>query len=368
MRMSIAKKRILFLVPSLIPGGAQRVFSTLLRHLDRNRFEIHLALLEAKGAYLGDVPGDVVVHDLRVGRMRYALPSIVKVAWKVRPATIFSTLAYLNLTLLMAKPLLPAKTSIVVRESTTPSIFLKEETRHPHLWEWSYRHFYRKADAVVCLSDSMVNELADRYAVPRARLVRIYNPVDAASLKQLAGAGANPFHGTGLKLVTAGRLSREKGTDVLLDAMPTVLRNFPETQLIILGDGPLEAELKEQARKLGIESAVQFAGFQQNPWPYLKHADFLVMPSRYEGLPNAALEALALGTPVIATDCPGAIREIQAGDDRVVLAAAEDPRALADAIISEARSRGANFTQNDCSQRLTQFDLQQVVGEYSRLF
>ncbi len=366
--MSAAKKRILFLVPSLIPGGAQRVFSTLLRHLDRNRFEIHLALLEAKGAYLGDVPGDVVVHDLQVGRMRYALPSIVKIVWKVRPATIFSTLAYLNLTLLMARPLLPAKTRIVVRESTTPSVFLKEETRHPHVWEWSYRHFYRKADAVVCLSDSMVIELADRYAVPRARLVRIYNPVDAASLNQLALTRANPFHGTGLKLVTAGRLSREKGTDVLLDAMPTVLRNFPETQLIILGDGPLETELKEQARRLGLASAVRFAGFQQNPWPYLKHADFLIMPSRYEGLPNAALEALALGTPVIATDCPGAIREIQACDDRVVLAASEDPAALADAIISAARSCAVSSKENDCSRRLAEFDLQQVVGEYSRLF
>lgn len=354
-------------MPSLIPGGAQRVFSTLLRHLHRDRFEIHLAMLQAKGAYLDEVPGDVVIHDLQVGRMRYALPSIVRVIRKVRPATIFSTLAYLNLTLLMARSLLPAHTRIVIRESTTPSVFLKEETRHPRLWEWSYRHFYRKADFVVCLSDAMVEELAVRYAVPRSRLVRIYNPVDTETLKRFAQREPNPFSGPGPNLVTAGRLSREKGTDILLEAMPQVLRTFPQARLIILGDGQLEGDLKAQANKLSIEPAVSFAGFQQNPWPYLKHADFLILPSRYEGLPNAALEALALGTSVIASDCPSAIREIKACDDRVTLVPAENAAALAEAIISAAQSR-SQTSPSDCSERLHPFDLDHVVLQYSRLF
>src|SRR5713101_6540189 len=152
--MNAERRRVLLLVPSLIHGGAQRVISTLLRHLDRERFEVHLALLEAKGVYLADVPDDVIVHDLKVGRVRYSLPSIVKLVWKVRPRTVLSTLVYLNLALLLARPLLPRRTRVVVRESTAPAAFLSQETRHPRLWEWMIRRLYRKADKVVCLSDT----------------------------------------------------------------------------------------------------------------------------------------------------------------------------------------------------------------------
>ncbi len=82
--MTCERRRVLFLVPSLISGGAERVFSTLLRHLDRERFEIHLAVLEAKGAYMRDVPEDVIVHDLKVSRIRYAMLSLIRITRKVR--------------------------------------------------------------------------------------------------------------------------------------------------------------------------------------------------------------------------------------------------------------------------------------------
>ncbi len=105
--MSRTRKRVLFLIPSLVGGGAERVFTILLRHLDRDRFEPQLAVLESGGAYTGDVPDDVKIHDLRVQRVRYAMPSLIRLIWKVRPDTIVSTLGHLNVAISMLRYLLP---------------------------------------------------------------------------------------------------------------------------------------------------------------------------------------------------------------------------------------------------------------------
>ena len=243
--MMTNRKRVLFLVPSFIAGGAQRVFLTLLRHLDRDRFEIHLAVLEAKGEYLADLPKDIIFHDLKVSRMRYAAPKLAKVIRKVKPDTVLSTLAYLNFTVLVIKPFLPRNTRILVRESINPAPFLAAETKFPKLWKFLYRFFYRKADKVICLSDDMGEELANHFDVPREKLVRIYNPVDFERVHRMAAIDGNPFVGPGPFLVAAARLERQKGLDLLLEAMPAVVRQFPHVNLYVLGDGPLRAELQE---------------------------------------------------------------------------------------------------------------------------
>ncbi|HEX4604218.1 MAG TPA: glycosyltransferase, partial [Candidatus Angelobacter sp.] len=198
---------------------------------------------------------------------------------------------------------------------------------------------------------------------------RIYNPVDAEMIAYMAAAAANPFTAPGPNLVAAGRLRKEKGMDLLLDALPAILQRVPGAHLTILGEGPLEARLKKQAVSLGINSAVSFMGFQANPWLYLKYADVFVLPSRYEGLPNAVLEALALGTPVVATDCPGGIREIQRSAPQIVLVPPENTGALTDAIVSilsqQKETHGKPSQAEECLRR---FNPQQIADEYSRLF
>jgi glycosyltransferase involved in cell wall biosynthesis len=365
--MTIQRRKVLFLVPSLITGGAQRVFSVLLRHLDRARFEPHLAVLQATGPYLKDIPADVTVHDLKIARVRYALPSIIRLIRKVRPDSVLSTLGHLNLTLLWAKPFIPMGTKLLVREAAIATSFLDQETRYPQLWKWMYRHFYRRADTIVCLSDTMVNDLAERFRLPREKLVRIYNPIDVQRVCRLAEAGSNPLTAAGPHLVAASRLCRQKGFDVLLDAMPAVLARMPGACLWILGEGPLEVELREQATKLGVAESVKFLGFQDNPWPYFKRADVFVLPSRYEGLPNVVLESLAVGTPVVATDCPGGVREIRAAGNAVTLVPVEDPSALAEAIVAVCILGENNDKLRQGKEGLREFDLQHVVEQYSRI-
>ena len=365
--MTPRRKKVLLLVPCLGGGGAERVFSMLLRHLDRSRFEPHLALLKAGGAFLEDIPKDVVIHDLKASRVRYAVPRIVRLVWKIRPQTLLSTMGHLNLALILAKPLLPAGIRLLVRETAVASAILVEEARHPWLWIWLYRRLYRRANAVVCLSNSMVEDLVEHFGLPREKLVRIYNPVDTQRVRELAKIGANPYYGPGPHLVTAGRMTRQKGFDVLLNAMSAVLEHFPSARLAILGEGPLRSQLTEQTERLGLTGVVQFLGFQQNPWRYIKHADLFVLPSRYEGLPNVLLETLTLGTPVVATDCVGATREVQESGAEMVLVPLGDPTALAEAIVSVC-SRRRGYSMETSQPALDLFDLDRVVEEYAALF
>jgi len=358
----------MFLLPSLRGGGAERVAVTLLQHLDRRRFEPHLALVDAVGPYLADVPPDVPVHDLKAGRARYAMPAIIRLAWKLRPQVVLSTLGHLNLVVILARPFLPRGVKLLVREGITVSACLAVDVQYAPVWRWLYRRFYKISDKIICQSDSMLIDLVQNFGVPREKTVRIYNPVDVQRIKRLADSAPSPYSGPGPHLVSAGRLCNQKGFDVLLDAMAVVRQTFPGAHLTILGDGPLEAGLEAQRDRLGLREAVHFAGFQPNPYPYFKHADLLVLASRYEGLPNVVLEALALGVPVVATDCPGGIQEIHRLCPGSVTVCNTDHQSLAASIVSEClRSRRPR--DSGALKRLGhEFEVEEVIGCYEELF
>src|SRR2546430_13885334 len=122
--------RILFALPGLPGGGAERVVVTVLRPLDRARFEPHLLVAAAVGPYLGEVPADVPVHAVGATRLRRALPGLVRAVWRLRPAAIASTQGYMNFALLLARPLLP-RTRLVLREGIGEPY--PQNNRHPGL-------------------------------------------------------------------------------------------------------------------------------------------------------------------------------------------------------------------------------------------
>ena len=356
------RTRVLFLISDLEPGGAQRVMLTVLQQIDRARFEPHLALLEKRGTLLADLPPDVAVHDLRARRVRYAMLPFIRCVRQLRPQAVLGTLPAVNLMLLACKPFLPRETRLLVRPSVLTRGLQFEES-HPTLRSWLSRRLYPRAHRVICASDAMCRDLAQEYGVPPARLVRIYNPVDRERLCELARRGENPFTGNGPHLVAAGRLTRQKGFDVLLDAMGAVRNRVPGVTLTILGDGPLRDELTAQRERLHLTTAVQLPGQQDNPWSYFLHAQALVLSSRYEGLPNVVLETLALGTPVVATECMGAIQEIREHSDRVFVVPVEDAGALAEKLI-EVCSRPKPSPANAA---LTGFGLDESIRQYEKV-
>jgi glycosyltransferase involved in cell wall biosynthesis len=357
--------KVLFVIPNMEAGGAERVMLNLLRHIDRGRFEPHLALLDVRGAHLESVPPDVTIHALGASAARFAVLPIAKLCWQIRPRAILSILAYMNAAVIAARPLLPKPVRLIIREGTRT---VSPEVTRNRVRLWSYKQFYRRADVVVCQSEFMKQEMQREFGLPSEKLARIYNPVDIDLISRLACDGQNPFQAEGPHLVAVGRLSQEKTLDLLLSALPLVRVTFPGVRLTVVGQGQLEAALKNRANQLGLASCVRFAGFQANPYPFLRHAHALVLSSRYEGLPNAVLEALALGTFAVSTNCTGAMREIAGTTRRLRIAAEHTPESLASAIgESLLESLAAPKPNGPEPEFEARFGLSPVMAQYERL-
>lgn len=323
---------VLFLLGDLEMGGAQRVVLTVLRHLDRERFSPHLGLVRERGPLQGEIPAGVPVHKLRSGRVRYAFLPIVRLCRSLRPDVVLSTLGHLNLMLLMARPLLPRHVRVMVREANTPSIRL-EHTRFPQLYHFSYRMLYPLGERVICNCEAMKTDLVAHFSLRPDRITVIPNPVDEGSIRRQVRAEPNPYRGPEIQIVSVGRLNYQKGFDLLLRAFRRCHGRLPNARLTIVGEGPEEASLRLLAHEYGISGVVSFAGQQANPFPYMAHADFLVLSSRWEGSPNTVLEALGCGTPVLAFDCPGGTAEIITEGRNGWLVPAEDWEGLAERMI-----------------------------------
>ena len=216
-----------------------------------------------------------------------------------------STIGALNLALLALAPALPRGTRLIVREANTPH-------RHAtngiaaRFYRWAYPRLYRRAAAVIVPASYLARELAEEFGVPHDKIVVLYNPVDEGTLLQLA---RDPVRvpGEGSRFVAVGRFTYQKGFDRLLDMMVAAPGN---SHLTILGDGPARVALEAQLAKLGLADRVSMPGFVTDAARHIAGADALLLPSRWEGLPNVALEALAVGTGVIATPEAGGIDEI----------------------------------------------------------
>jgi glycosyltransferase involved in cell wall biosynthesis len=296
---------VTFVLPDFEAGGAQRVVVAVANALDRGRFAPSIMALEARGPWRALVAGDVPVLDLGRARLRQGLLALRRALRAAAPEVIVSTIGYVNLGVLMVRP---AHSRAIVRESNTPSRGPAGRLAQA-VQQLAYAALYRRADAVISPSDLIAQELARDYSVPSDLIHVIRNPVDETALR----AAARPPRrraGAGSRFVAVGRLSRQKGYDRLLTALAPPAGDF---HIAVFGDGDERATLEAQSRALGLADRVTFAGFDPNPAPWVAGADALLLPSRWEGLPNAALEALACGTPVIATPESGGIYEIARG-------------------------------------------------------
>ncbi len=359
--------RVLFAIPSLDRGGPDRVFFDLMRSFDRERFEVSLAVSAREGFYLDRLPKDVRVQTIGDDRGlygRYPVFHLAKAVWSLRPHVVIATLRSLN-TAGFARPLFPAGTRLVLRlanhlSANTAELQAAAPLKHKLTYQLKKRALVA-ADHIVCQSREMETDVKAIIG-DKVPMSVIGNPIDLDFVRKRSAEYVPSLTGSPA-LLTVGRLMRQKGVDVLLRAFARIHAVQPEAHLTVVGDGPDRAGLEALARDLGLEDAVTFAGFVSNPYPLMAKAALFVLASRYEGFPNVVIEALACGTAVVATDCPGANRDILFASEGGFLAPMEDPEGLANTVgrALEAGPLDRAGISAKCAER---HDLSRVTAAY----
>ena len=223
---------------------------------------------------------------------------------KIGPDSVLSFLTQTNILTVLATRGLATHT--VISERNDPRL-----QRHQARVERLRHIVYPWADVVTANSKGALTALQS--FVPKHKLAFLPNPLAATPASETATFAAPT-------VITVGRLVEQKGIDVLLAAWAKVAPSLPDWRLALVGDGPLAGELKEQARKLGVEDSVDWVGHVSDPFPLLRGAKLFVLTSRFEGTPNALLEAMACGLPAVVSDAsPGPCELIGTDESRAGL-------------------------------------------------
>ena len=296
------KISIIFILPDLNAGGAERIVTTIANHLPREKFEPKILLLRKEGAYLDILQNDVAIIDVKTERIRNSLLPILKEIRKEKPNIVFSGFGEVNAYISFFVKMFP-KTKFIARETNVVS---KHVTRKDIRF---FYKFYNNFHKIICQSDDMMNDLLENFNIKKEKLVKINNPVDFDFIESKLEESVKPesFKGDYKNIVAIGNLSARKGFDNLLKVF-SHLKN-EKILLHILGDGRDKELLHQMKSDLGLDNVI-FHGQQKNPYQYLKFADLFILSSRYEGFPNVLLEAGACGTYSLANNCPGGISEI----------------------------------------------------------
>lgn len=328
--------RAAFFLPSLAGGGSERTALDLARGLARRGLPVDLVLASAEGPWrpcLARLPEGLHAVDLKA-RTRASLPRLLRYLRRRGPRVLVSSLPHANSVALLARALGAGGAAVAVRQASDfASEYAAADFRYRTAMRLE-RRLLRFADAVVANSRAMAETLARD--LPRiARRVRfIRAPVVGPELPRLAAAPADHpwLDGGGPPVVlSVGRLVPQKGYRTLLRAFAKLRESRP-ARLAVLGEGPERPALEALARELGIAGDVVLPGFRINPFAWMSRASVFALSSFFEGCPNALVQAMACGAPVVSADCPTGPGEILEGGKWGRLVPVGDPAALAAAI------------------------------------
>lgn len=308
--MSAAVKIIAFVLPNFNAGGAERVMITVANHLDRTRFKPVIIVFHDHGPLREAVAADIAITSLNSPRVRQGFLRLPQAVKDAGADLVISTMAHLNMAVLLAKPMM-WDVPVVVREAITPSYFASNLAKR-YVLSLGYYLLYPLARCILSPTQMVFDEMPGFFRSWPGKLRRIFNPVNVDFIQ---GAVDPALRSTLTRpdqrlFVGAGRLVDQKGFDLLIKALRP-WRDRDDWRVIILGDGPDQVALQRLIDDHGLHQ-IKLAGFEPKPWRYFAVADAFVLPSRHEGLPNVALEALALGAPVISARSAGGIGEIAA--------------------------------------------------------
>lgn len=319
-------------------SGVDRVLRNLVPAMARLGVRVDVLGVEGHGPAFDALPEGVRRVPLGAAHVNSAIPALIGYLRRERPQALLSDKDRVNRAALLARALARAPTRVGVRLGTTVSVNLASRG----WWERrvqtaSMRWAYPFADAILVPSTGAADDLAAHAHLPRSRISVVPSPIVTPTMHDRAAeAPAHPWLADGGPpvILGVGELSERKDFATLIRAFARLRADRP-CRLVILGEGRRRAELEALADQLGVAADVALPGFVPNPYACMARAAVFALASRWEGMPVVLIEALALGTPSVACDCPSGPREVLRGGAVGGLVPVADDGALAAALAAQ---------------------------------
>jgi sugar transferase (PEP-CTERM/EpsH1 system associated) len=359
--------RVLHLITELNIGGAEKVLSHLLSRLDRDRFAPAVACL-----YGGDGPVADEIRSLGIPvtdlgmTAKWRLDAFVRLyrlLHRQRPTILHTWMFHANV---------PGR--VLGRLAGVPIVISSERTmgQEGGVRRWLNRITGPLPDRVACVSESVAEFAAQTIGIPPAKLAVIPNGIPLEDFQPGDRSSARVDLGIPLRVIvagTVGRLQPVKGTSYLLEAWSRLASDYPDAILLLVGGGPQQAALEKKGRRLGISERVRFLGNRADVPDLLRGMDVFVLPSLWEGMPNAALEAMAVGLPVVAT-AVGGTSEVVVDGVTGLLVPPSDPDALAQSIARLLCDPDLRYKMGQAGRErvVNHFSVERTVEQTARLY
>jgi len=398
--------RIAFVITELEFGGAERCLTNLVTRIDRTRFDPIVCALKPRPAAGEDQlvqqieSANVPVHFLNLqspaslGRgtvcRKSGTPARQKTAKSGRPT--FRNFKLYHYSSLLSgvsslKRLLRQHDAEIVqtflfhanvigafaaKSAGVARIYSGIRVADPSRWRMMLERFaMRRVDGIVCVSQSVADQMASKLGIPQAKLQVIPNGIDLSNTPERALLDKTQFGIAAERriLLCVGRLHEQKGFDWLLALAPELFRRLPEHDVVILGEGPERNTLSELAIGLGIQDRVHLVGWRADVPQWMHAAEMLLLPSRWEGMPNVLIEAMGLGLPVVAASVEGVREVLGALADEQAVPWGND-KAFVDAVceIFADPSRRARLGGDNRKRVQSDFSLQAMIAKYEELY
>ncbi|MCA9126111.1 MAG: glycosyltransferase [Planctomycetales bacterium] len=345
------RARLLCCSGSLDGGGSERQLWQLATQIDPNVFAPQIYLHYLRGHYLNKLPDRIPIHAfwseipkasrLPGGVRQQQIKHLQEIIRRERIAVVYDRTFHMTLvTSAACRKLRIPRLSVIV---SPPSLdFAGSRERFHSIKKWLLARAYRDHRAMtLAVSQGVADDAWKYYAIAPEKFVVVPSPVDIDGIKVAANEPLtlDRHAQQAMRIAVVGRLSKEKGQARAIEALSLSNKTERLITLDIIGDGPLRHQLEALAARLGVADQTNFWGHCDNPYPWIQAADLLCITSDYEGLANVALEAMALRTPVLSTDCGDAIRELLGKQQRGVVVPAGDCQALATEILSFGKQK-----------------------------
>ncbi len=328
--LRMTRKKVLFLIESLSGGGAEKVLVTLIKHLDKKRFDVTLCCVSNIGSYIDEIRSYVDYH--------YILPNPSKLSglslllYKIKHHLIYFWLPASWVYRLFIPEGNDVEVAFTEGFVTRLISFSTNNDSKKIAWvhidlesnPWTQRKgifrdldeesaCYSRFDRIACVSESVAEAFRKIYE-PSVPVSVLYNPVDYETIQSKSKEPASLPAKTRFRIVSVGRLAPQKAFGRLVRIAGRLIKEGFDFDLWILGEGEQRDYLQQLTRDEGLDNVVSFWGYKDNPYPYLVASDLFACSSLAEGYSTAATEALIIGLPVITTDCAG-MRELFGCDE-----------------------------------------------------